>query len=75
MFSSLPRPYNFLCNIFKKALFSRLKTQEVGDVLVASAAYSVGDEPREIIFFREGSVVFWNCTELEANNVLDFIRP
>ncbi|XP_045771037.1 required for meiotic nuclear division protein 1 homolog [Maniola jurtina] len=52
-----------------------LKTQEVGDVLLASAVYAIGDEPREIIFFREGAVVFWNCTELEANNVLDFIRP
>ncbi|CAH2237165.1 jg11138 [Pararge aegeria aegeria] len=52
-----------------------LKTQEVGNVVVASPVYRVGDEPREIIFFQEGAVVFWNCTELEANNVLDFIRP
>ncbi|XP_047522922.1 required for meiotic nuclear division protein 1 homolog isoform X1 [Pieris napi] len=52
-----------------------LKTQEVGDVVVANAVYSVGDEPRQIIFFKEGAVVFWNCTELEAKNVLDFVRP
>ncbi|XP_023944829.2 required for meiotic nuclear division protein 1 homolog isoform X2 [Bicyclus anynana] len=52
-----------------------LNTHEVGNVVVASPVYSVGDEPREIIFFQEGAVVFWNCTELEANNVLDFIRP
>ncbi|CAG9558888.1 unnamed protein product [Danaus chrysippus] len=52
-----------------------LKAQDLGDVVVARAVYSIGHEPREIIFFREGAVVFWNCTELEANNVLDFIRP
>ncbi|OWR54832.1 required for meiotic nuclear division protein 1 [Danaus plexippus plexippus] len=52
-----------------------LKSQDLGDVVVAHAVYSIGHEPREIIFFREGAVVFWNCTELEANNVLDFIRP
>ncbi|XP_049879533.1 required for meiotic nuclear division protein 1 homolog isoform X2 [Pectinophora gossypiella] len=53
---------------------AKLKAQEVGDVVVANAVYTVGDEPREIIFFREGAVVFWNCTELEANNVLDFVK-
>ncbi|XP_075983995.1 required for meiotic nuclear division protein 1 homolog [Anticarsia gemmatalis] len=53
----------------------KLKAHEVGDVVVANAVYSVGDESREIIFFREGGVVFWNCTELEASNVLDFVRP
>ncbi|XP_061382224.1 required for meiotic nuclear division protein 1 homolog isoform X1 [Danaus plexippus] len=52
-----------------------LKSQDLGDVVVAHAVYSIGHEPREIIFFREGAVVFWNCTELEANNVLDFVRP
>ncbi|XP_050553040.1 required for meiotic nuclear division protein 1 homolog isoform X2 [Spodoptera frugiperda] len=52
-----------------------LKSNELGDVVVANAVYSVGTEPREIIFFREGGIVFWNCTELEARNVLDFVRP
>nr|XP_049698859.1 required for meiotic nuclear division protein 1 homolog isoform X1 [Helicoverpa armigera] len=52
-----------------------LKANELGDVVVANAVYSVGSEPREIIFFREGGIVFWNCTELEARNVLDFVRP
>ncbi|KAJ8710977.1 hypothetical protein PYW07_008219 [Mythimna separata] len=52
-----------------------LKANEIGDVVVANAVYSVGAEPREIIFFREGGIVFWNCTELEASNVLDFVRP
>ncbi|CAH1640914.1 unnamed protein product [Spodoptera littoralis] len=52
-----------------------LKSDELGDVVVANAVYSVGTEPREIIFFREGGIVFWNCTELEARNVLEFVRP
>ncbi|XP_037303187.1 required for meiotic nuclear division protein 1 homolog [Manduca sexta] len=52
-----------------------LKAHEVGDVLVANAVYTIGSEPREIIFFREGAVVFWNCTELEASNVLAFLKP
>ncbi|CAH0758337.1 unnamed protein product [Diatraea saccharalis] len=51
-----------------------LQAQEVGDVVIANAVYSVGSEPREIIFFREGAVVFWNCTELEASNVLELVR-
>ncbi|XP_073948677.1 required for meiotic nuclear division protein 1 homolog [Choristoneura fumiferana] len=51
-----------------------LKAQDIGDVVIANPVYSVGSEPREIIFFREGAVVFWNCTELEASNVLDFVR-
>ncbi|XP_067015792.1 required for meiotic nuclear division protein 1 homolog [Anabrus simplex] len=44
------------------------------DVVYATARYPVGDEPREIFFFREGSAVFWNMTELECNNVLVFLR-
>ncbi|XP_059054784.1 required for meiotic nuclear division protein 1 homolog [Achroia grisella] len=51
-----------------------LQAQEIGDVVVANAVYSVGDEPREIIFFSEGAVVFWNCSVLEASNVLEFIK-
>lgn len=51
-----------------------LMAPESGDVLVASAKYSVDKEPREIFFFREGAVVFWNCNDVEATNVLDFIK-
>ena len=32
-------------------------------------------EPREIYFFSEGSVVFWNVSELERKNVLSFLKP
>lgn len=40
------------------------------DHLYVSARIQLGAEPREIFFFREGSVVLWNCSELECSNVL-----
>uniref|UniRef100_W8C2U1 Required for meiotic nuclear division protein 1 n=1 Tax=Ceratitis capitata TaxID=7213 RepID=W8C2U1_CERCA len=45
------------------------------NVLYASAKYPVGKEARDIIFFREGSVVLWNFNEIETNNLLSFLRP
>lgn len=47
---------------------------DIHDVLHVSARYQVDREPREIYFFREGSVVFWNVSELERSNVLNFIK-
>ncbi|XP_060662556.1 required for meiotic nuclear division protein 1 homolog [Drosophila nasuta] len=44
------------------------------NVLFVTAKYPTGEQPREIFFFREGSVVFWNCTDIETNNVLNFLR-
>lgn len=44
------------------------------DVLHAVAKYQVDQEPREIFFFREGSVVLWNVGDLEGGNVLGFLR-
>lgn len=44
------------------------------DVLYVTANYQVDNEPRDIFFFREGSVVLWNCNEIESNNVLSFLR-
>lgn len=38
------------------------------------AKYEVGHEPREIFFFREGSIVMWNISNLECGNVLQFLR-
>lgn len=45
------------------------------DVLYVTAKYQVGEEDRDIFFFREGSVVMWNFNDIETNNVLSFIRP
>lgn len=44
------------------------------DVLYVRAKYQVGTEPRDIFFFRDGSVVLWNCNELENNNILNFVK-
>jgi uncharacterized Rmd1/YagE family protein len=44
------------------------------DVLYATAKYQVGAEPRGIYFFREGTVVMWNFSEMECSNVLGFLK-
>ncbi|XP_013116771.2 required for meiotic nuclear division protein 1 homolog [Stomoxys calcitrans] len=44
------------------------------DVLYVTAKYQVGEEDRDIFFFREGSVVMWNFNDIEINNVLSFLR-
>lgn len=44
------------------------------DVIYAVAKYEVGDEPREIFIFREGSIVMWNISDLECSNLLQFLR-
>lgn len=62
-----------LSSIIKQDLYERksiLTSGEDSDFLYVSAKYEVDEEPREIIFFREGSVVLWNCPELECGNVL-----
>ncbi|RZC32802.1 required for meiotic nuclear division protein 1 -like, partial [Asbolus verrucosus] len=48
--------------------------ENASDVVHAVAKYQVEKEPREIFFFREGSVVLWNVTDLESSNVLNFLR-
>lgn len=45
------------------------------NVLYVTAKYQVGEEVRDIFFFREGSVVMWNFNDIETNNVLSFLRP
>ncbi|XP_067125179.1 required for meiotic nuclear division protein 1 homolog [Centruroides vittatus] len=47
---------------------------DLHDVLHISAKYEVDKEPREIYFFREGSVVFWNVPEIERQEVMLFLR-
>ena len=44
------------------------------DVVHVVAKYKVENEPHELFFFREGSVIMWNIRELEASNVLSFLR-
>lgn len=63
-----------LGSIVKEDLYQRktiiTSAEEAQDFLYVSAKYKVGEEPHEIFFFREGSVVLWNCPELECGNVL-----
>ncbi|XP_017797846.1 PREDICTED: glutathione synthetase-like [Habropoda laboriosa] len=44
------------------------------DVIHAVAKYEVGHEPREIFFFREGTIVMWNISEFECENILYFLK-
>ncbi|XP_071448316.1 required for meiotic nuclear division protein 1 homolog isoform X2 [Hetaerina americana] len=47
---------------------------ESSDVLRATAKYQFDTEPRDIYFFREGSVVLWNISDLECTNILNFLK-
>jgi glutathione synthase len=47
---------------------------DLEDVVHSTAKYSIGDEAREIFFFREGAVVFWNVPDLERFSVLKFMK-
>lgn len=49
-------------------------TNSLPDVIHAVAKYEVAHEPREIFFFREGSIVMWNISDLECGNLLQFLR-
>nr|XP_037280461.1 required for meiotic nuclear division protein 1 homolog [Rhipicephalus microplus] len=50
-------------------------SEDLDDVLYASAKYQVSEESRELFIFREGSVVFWNFPEIERKAVLKFLKP
>lgn len=50
-------------------------TEHGQDVLHVRSKYNVeSSEPRDIFFFREGSVVLWNCSEPEAKTILRNLR-
>lgn len=44
------------------------------DAVHAVAKYSAGGQSRDIFFFREGSVVLWNVSDLESSNLLRLLR-
>ncbi|KAK0164995.1 hypothetical protein PV328_003554 [Microctonus aethiopoides] len=48
--------------------------KSVPDVIHAVPKYEVGHETREMYFFREGTVVMWNTSELESGNILSFLK-
>lgn len=43
------------------------------DVLPIRAKYKVNDMPRDIFLFREGSIVCWNCSSEEVENLIEFV--
>lgn len=43
------------------------------DVLPIRAKYQINNQPRDIFLFREGSMVCWNCSKEEIDNLLDFV--
>lgn len=57
-----------------KKFFSSDNNENEPDVLYAAAKYQVEDEPRGIYFFREGTVVMWNFSDMESSNVLGFLK-
>lgn len=58
----------------KKFVNSDDNNENEPDVLYVTAKYQVGDEPRGAYFFREGTVVFWNFSDMESSNVLGFLK-
>ncbi|KAH8306867.1 hypothetical protein KR018_009934 [Drosophila ironensis] len=64
-------------NLYETKRFFSTSTDNLDveqNVLYVAAKYPTGQQPREIFFFREGSVVFWNCSDIETSNVLSFLR-
>ncbi|XP_056637843.1 required for meiotic nuclear division protein 1 homolog [Diorhabda carinulata] len=65
---------NLFNGLVKQNLYEVKKIDNNSDALHATAKYKVDREQREIFFFRDGSVVFWNIADLESSNVLEFLK-
>uniref|UniRef100_A0ABD2XLI0 DUF155 domain-containing protein n=1 Tax=Trichogramma kaykai TaxID=54128 RepID=A0ABD2XLI0_9HYME len=71
---------NLMEGLLKQDLYCPMEIQTPAnrnsfpDAIQAVAKYEVGSEPREIYFFREGTTVMWNVSELECSNVLQFLK-
>jgi len=65
-----------LVNIHKQGLYDvRSMPADVDDAMHVEAAYKVNDQNREIFFFREGGVVFWNVPDQnERDDILKLMR-
>lgn len=61
-------------NLYETRKFFNTDEESDPDVLFATAKYQVGNEPRGIYFFREGTVVMWNFSDLEISNILAFLK-
>lgn len=61
----------------QKKLIENQENQEhePKDVLCVTLSYLEGKEPTDVFFFRQGTVVLWNCTDLkEASNILRLLK-
>ncbi|XP_071865166.1 required for meiotic nuclear division protein 1 homolog [Bombus fervidus] len=54
--------------------FNEINTYTLPDVIHAVAKYEVNQIQREVFFFREGTIVMWNISELECENILEFLK-
>lgn len=61
-------------NLYETRKFFNTDDESDSDVLFATAKYQVGNEPRGIYFFREGTVIMWNFSDLEISNILAFLK-
>lgn len=59
---------------FKFKWFFRRIADEASDIIHAVAKSKVDNENREIFVFREGSIVAWNISDSEMENILEIIR-
>lgn len=62
----------FLINKMKKSLY--ISGGNESESVQVIAKYQVGTEPRFIYFFKEGSLVAWNVSDLEVENLLEFLK-
>ncbi|XP_058814888.1 required for meiotic nuclear division protein 1 homolog [Topomyia yanbarensis] len=60
-------------NLYEPKLFLSSEDNDP-NVLHVTAKYKVDNESRDVYFFRQGTVVLWNCTDLENNNILRFLK-
>ena len=61
----------------QKKLIENQENQEhePKDVLCVTLSYLEGKEPTDVFFFRQGTVVLWNCTDLkEASTILRLLK-
>lgn len=63
---------NFLTN---QKLYKKLPLpSDVEDAIYAKAVYEVDQGCRDVFFFREGAIVFWNMSYLERKEILQQVR-
>ncbi|KAK6191968.1 hypothetical protein SNE40_003531 [Patella caerulea] len=58
-----------------QGLYNQLELPaDVDNAIYVKANYAVNGNSREIFFFKEGSVVFWNLPTTERNEVIRFVQ-